>query len=69
MQHSTYTHATHAGGLFSSAAAFGQSAGGSSLFGAPAQSAPATGTLFGASQPASGGLFGTPQSAASAGQH
>lgn len=55
------------GGLFSSAAAFGQSAVGSNPFGAPAQSAPATGTLFGASQPASGGLFGAPQSAASAG--
>ncbi|DBA67535.1 hypothetical protein WJX79_006646 [Trebouxia sp. C0005] len=55
------------GGLFSSAAAFGQSAGGSSLFGAPAQSAAVTGTLFGASQPASGGLFGIPQSAASTG--
>ncbi|KAA6421411.1 MAG: Hydroxyproline-rich glyco family [Trebouxia sp. A1-2] len=54
-------------GLFSSAAAFGQSAGGSSLFGAPAQSAAVTGTLFGASQPASGGLFGIPQSAASTG--
>ncbi|KAL0023355.1 hypothetical protein WJX77_010470 [Trebouxia sp. C0004] len=52
------------GGLFSTAAAFGQSAGGSSLFGAPAQSAPATGTLFGGSQPASAGLFGAPQSAA-----
>lgn len=58
----------HAGGLFSSAAAFGQSAGGSNLFGAPTQSAPATNTLFGTSQPASGGLFGQPQSAASAGQ-
>ena len=71
----TATRAPHStsviavGGLFSSAAAFGQSAAATgSLFGGPAQSPAASGGFFGGIQPAGGNSFGTPPSAASSGQ-